>query len=88
MKNIHEFMNTTIDLHGYGAREAETIIGDFVDFWQIHKKETKQQLTVITGWGRHSPNNIPVLKPMFLDMMRKRGIRVYQRNKGCFIIEI
>ena len=81
-------MNTTIDLHGYGAREAKTKIDDFVDLWQNNRKETKQQLTVITGWGRHSPNNIPVLKPMFLKLMRKRGIGVYQRNKGCFIIEI
>ena len=81
-------MNFIIDLHGCRACEAKIKINDFVDYWLSKKTEEKQQLIVITGWGRHSPNNIPVLKPMFLEMMRKRGIKVEQVNKGCFKIEI
>lgn len=85
---MNRIMEKTIDLHGLNRHEANVKINTFIDYWLSNKSLIPRMLTIITGWGRHSPNNIPVIKPHFLQCMKERGIDVFQQNEGCFNIYI
>ena len=77
----------TVDLHGCSASKAEIVIKDTIQRCK-ESKEQKTRIVFITGRGNHSPNQIPVIKPMFLQMMQEQGIQVHSHNEGSFSVHV
>lgn len=79
-------MKMTVDLHGYSVAKAREVI--LKNILECRKSKQKKKLVIITGRGNHSPNNIPVIKPMFLQLMDDLGIPVFKHNEGCFQVSV
>lgn len=74
------------DLHGYSAKSAKAEIVLLIKQYESMKHRTR--LIFITGKGLHSPGMKPVIKPLFLDLMKQRGIQVHEINEGKFQISV
>ena len=79
-------MKKTVDLHGVSVVKAKEIILKSIS--ESKKSKQRKKLVVITGRGKHSPNNMPAIKPMFLKLMDELGIPVFTHNDGCFQVSV
>ncbi|KAB7499604.1 hypothetical protein Anas_07997 [Armadillidium nasatum] len=62
----------TIDLHGKKVSEARYLADKFLHH---QERQSLPAVQIITGRGLHSPDGIPVLKPVVRNMIRDRGLR-------------
>lgn len=72
-----------IELHGKTYDEAQELVISALDSAKINHI---RKILFITGRGRHSIDNIPVLKPMVLKICKKKGFNPsLSKNKGTII---
>lgn len=62
-----------IDLHQFSKEQAINILKK-----EIPKHPPGTKISFITGWGRHSPNNKPVLKPAFRRFCKRHKIHIIE----------
>ena len=79
-----------LDLHRYSESRA---IEKFEDFLEHHRQLKKHEyLFTITGYGKHSPNNEPVIKPAIFEYLQKNepSIKINylheDANEGCLAL--
>ena len=85
-KKQEETDGDELDLHGFRRSEA---IEEFKQFLRYHRELKKYEyLTIITGWGKNSPNNRPVIKPAIIKYLRtmEPHIKMYHENRGCLVL--
>lgn len=76
---FHQDGLETIDLHRKKVSEARYLTDKF-----LHHQENNSlpAIQIITGRGLHSPDGIPVLKPVVRSMIRERGLRYEEIANG------
>jgi len=57
--------------------EAENHVNDF-----LARKKNENAVIIITGRGKHSENNIPILKPFVEGMLKKRALKYKVISEG------
>ncbi|KAM0755540.1 hypothetical protein T439DRAFT_320233 [Meredithblackwellia eburnea MCA 4105] len=76
----------TIDLHGLALKEAKIVVLEGCNTWWSapHPRGTseRQPLRIITGVGRHSKGNNPVLLPNIRKMLVLAGWKLKDAEKG------
>ena len=75
-----------LDLHGYGTSEA---IEEFKQFLTFHRRLKKhKRLRIITGWGKHSPNLRPTIKPAIKKYLKEVEpcIKIGYSDRGSIVI--
>ncbi|ORY69417.1 hypothetical protein BCR35DRAFT_326384 [Leucosporidium creatinivorum] len=66
----------TIDLHGLTLHHAQTVVRESCNsWWAASSSPTPPPLRIITGLGRHSTNNNPVLLPAITKLLDREGWR-------------
>jgi len=77
-----------LDLHGVTVREALSIVGDELNAWWSRPiGDRKGSLTIITGAGRHSPNQVAILTPSVARYLTKEGWKAeVDRNRGVIVV--
>ena len=80
--------SNVLDLHRSTRLQA---IEAFEQFLRHHRQLNEhRRLRIITGWGKLSPNNIPVIKPAILEYLsiNEPRVKIDHRNKneGCIVI--
>ena len=63
----------SIDLHGLTVHEALTVTREHTNRW--YARPDRGPLQIITGVGRHSVNQVAVLRPAVAKMLEKEGWR-------------
>lgn len=79
---------TVLDVHHHDANGCRHAVNKFLAEMSAKKKTN---MRIITGWGKHSPNNVPVLKPRVQEMLaRWDGYVVTEpfRNTGVLVINV
>jgi len=71
----------TIDLHGLTISEAKVVVLETLE----NRDHTRLPLTVITGMGKHSRNQVGVLAPALLNMLREEGWRANTFEAGLIV---
>lgn len=75
-----------IDLHGVTVREALSIVGEELNSWWS-KPGKREPLTIITGAGRHSPNQVAILTPSVAKYLQREQWRAdVDRNRGVIVV--
>ena len=76
----------SINLHGHTKETALPLITRILNAASSLGAAT---VTFITGRGSHSANGVPVLRPLVLDLCRRRGVPArVGRNEGRVICQI
>ncbi|KZP01553.1 hypothetical protein CALVIDRAFT_532323 [Calocera viscosa TUFC12733] len=85
-KDLH-----TIDLHGLTLHEALHVVKEGVNAWYSSSGSgyaPNHSLTIITGLGKHSPNQQGVLGPAIFKALEKDGWRVTKRPAAVVVIGV
>ena len=81
-----------IDLHGKKLGESKTFLQQKLkeseEFVRENKNEVIILLLIITGRGKHSPGNKPVLKPNILKWLKDNNYNVIEEYSGAFKVLI
>ena len=81
-----------IDLHGKKLVESKTFLQQKLkeaeEFVRENKNEVIILLLIITGRGKHSPGNKPVLKPNILKWLKDNNYNVIEEYSGAFKVLI
>ena len=81
-----------IDLHGKKLVESKTFLQqklkDSEEFVRENKNEVIILLLIITGRGKHSPGNKPVLRPNILKWLKDNNYNVIEEYSGAFKVLI
>ena len=82
-KNKHR-----IDLHGFKLAESMIIVKNKLEEMQNIVKITKSEklLIIVTGRGKHSPGNKPVLRPNILRWLKRRNYNVIEKDPGALYV--
>lgn len=77
----------TIDLHGLVSKEARFIVEASLS---QAKKNGIGVFRFITGIGNHSTNNIPILRPLVLEICKKYNCYAYipEKNQGFVVCNV
>lgn len=79
-----------IDLHGVTVREALSIVGQELNNWWSRPTSVgsrKEAMTIITGAGRHSPNQVAILTPSVARYLQREGWRAeVDRTRGVITV--
>lgn len=82
----HRTKTTEIDLHGYTCQQASAIVNQALNDAKYNDLGT---IIFVTGYGRHSHNNIAVLKPLVKRLCKYHGYKVVNgSNPGSVICMI
>ncbi|GAA5998618.1 uncharacterized protein JCM10292_002827 [Rhodotorula paludigena] len=67
----------TVDLHGLTLAQALSIVDEAVNSWWTAARDTEYPvpLRIVTGVGRHSRNNTPILAPAVAKHLDREGWR-------------
>ncbi|CAO1633537.1 unnamed protein product [Parajaminaea phylloscopi] len=75
-----------IDLHGVTVREALSIVNEELNSWWS-KPGRRDPLTIITGAGRHSPNQVSILTPSVAKYLQREQWRAdVDRTRGVIVV--
>ena len=92
-KKVLEFIEKNknknrIDLHGFHLSESMFIIKNKLEEMEKIVKETKGKkfLIIVTGRGKHSPRNKPVLRPNILRYLKSRNYNVKEGDPGALYV--
>ena len=81
-----------IDLHGKKLGESKTFLQQKLkeseEFVRENKNEVIILLLIITGRGKHSPGNKPVLRPNILKWLKDNNYNVIEEYSGAFKVLI
>ena len=81
-----------IDLHGKKLVESKTFLQQKLKEAEEFVRENKNKviilLLIITGRGKHSPGNKPVLKPNILKWLKDNNYNVIEEYSGAFKVLI
>ena len=81
-----------IDLHGKKLVESKTFLQQKLkeaeEFVRENKNEVIILLLIITGRGKHSPGNKPVLRPNILKWLKDNNYNVIEEYSGAFKVLI
>lgn len=85
--SLNMYDNTQeIELHGKTYDEAQELVISALDSAKINHF---RKILFITGRGRHSIDNIPVLKPMVLKISKKKGFNLsLSKNKEQLLVAL
>lgn len=75
-----------MDLHGLTVKESERVVE--LRLTKVHSKIASGgfELTIITGAGHHSENNVAKIKPAIIDLLRSKGYRFHEDDTGGMIM--
>ena len=92
-KKVLEFIEKNknknrIDLHGFHLSESMFIVKNKLEEMEKIVKETKGKkfLIIVTGRGKHSPRNKPVLRPNILRYLKSRNYNVKEGDPGALYV--
>ena len=95
--NVWKFLakdkrNLKIDLHGKRLAESITFVQqkleELEEFVRKNKNKVMILLLIITGRGKHSPGNKPVLKPNILKWLKSKNYNVIEEYQGALKVLI
>ncbi|EGD78096.1 hypothetical protein PTSG_08975 [Salpingoeca rosetta] len=83
--NLRNEQQFELDLHELSLGMAQLMV---LHFLKQAAAASQRRVTIITGKGLNSPNNVPVLRPMVERMLEERGIEYYKnpRNTGKLVV--
>lgn len=75
----------SLDVHELHIDEAEQVVDEHI---KLCKEESMRQTFVVTGWGKHSKDGQPLLRPHIRKFVQALGYRavVDSGNKGRLIL--
>lgn len=80
----------TVDLHGVTVREALSIVSEELNKWWSLPSgggNRREALTIVTGAGRHSPNQVAILTPSVAKYLQREGWRAdVDRQRGVIVV--
>ncbi|CAO1614681.1 unnamed protein product [Sympodiomycopsis kandeliae] len=85
----HKSHSGVVDLHGVTVREALSIVQDELNQWWSLPSgaNTKRSLTIITGAGKHSPNQVAILTPSVAKYLQREGWKAdVDRSRGVITV--
>jgi len=76
-----------MDLHGLRVSEAERFVNERLDKVQDRlRNDSSFVLSIITGIGNHSTNNVAKIKPAIKDLLRNRGFHYQEDQTGGILL--
>lgn len=77
-----------VDLHGVTVREALSIVSAELNaWWGLPSRSRTSSLTIITGAGRHSPNQVAILTPSVAKWLARQGWRAeVDKSRGVIVV--
>lgn len=79
----------SIDLHGLTASQALTVTNESLNSWW-HNPSAPASLTIVTGAGKHSAGQAPVLLPIIRKLLEREGYdwkyEGDRHSRGSFIV--
>lgn len=79
-----------MDLHGLSVKDAEEAVNQRLDKVKakLERNDGQFVLSIITGFGHHSDNNVAKIKPAIMDLLTERGFR-YQLDdsQGTLLVD-
>ena len=92
-KKVLEFIEKNknknrIDLHGFHLSESMFIVKNKLEIMEkiVKKTKGKKFLIIVTGRGKHSPRNKPVLRPNILRYLKSRNYNVKEGDPGALYV--
>jgi DNA-nicking Smr family endonuclease len=79
-----------LDLHGFKFRDTRDLVDKFLNIHEIlmeAKQESSTQVTIITGWGKHSKSKA-LLKPFIQSYLLENNLDFVMLNEGCFRVSL
>ncbi|CAE6499724.1 unnamed protein product [Rhizoctonia solani] len=77
-----------IDLHGLTVNEALEVVKEGVNAWWSSAGSAStpnEPLQIITGRGRHSRGNVPVIAPAVTKLLERDGWRAHKREGTVYV---
>ncbi|KAG9099775.1 hypothetical protein FRC07_010496, partial [Ceratobasidium sp. 392] len=77
-----------IDLHGLTVNQSLEIVREGVNAWWSSAgagSTPSAPLQIITGQGRHSKGNVPVIAPAVMKLLEKEGWRAHKREGTVYV---
>ncbi|CAE6405443.1 unnamed protein product [Rhizoctonia solani] len=77
-----------IDLHGLTVNESLEVVKESVNTWWSSAGSAStpsESLQIITGQGRHSKGNVPVIAPAVMKMLERDGWRAQKREGIVYV---
>ncbi|KAG8768326.1 hypothetical protein FRC12_005646 [Ceratobasidium sp. 428] len=77
-----------IDLHGLTVNQSLEIVREGVNAWWSSAgagATPSSALQIITGQGRHSKGNVPVIAPAVMKLLEKEGWRAHKREGIVYV---
>ncbi|KAG8766712.1 hypothetical protein FRC12_006702 [Ceratobasidium sp. 428] len=77
-----------IDLHGLTVNQSLEIVREGVNAWWSSAgagATPSSPLQIITGQGRHSKGNVPVIAPAVMKLLEKEGWRAHKREGIVYV---
>ncbi|CAE7094325.1 unnamed protein product [Rhizoctonia solani] len=80
-----------IDLHGLTVNESLEIVKESVNTWWSSAgsaSSPSEPLQIITGQGRHSKGNVPVIAPAVMKLLERDGWKAHKRLGTVYVTGI
>ncbi|CAE6470896.1 hypothetical protein ACGC1H_003432 [Rhizoctonia solani] len=80
-----------IDLHGLTVNESLEVVKESVNTWWSSAGSAStpsEPLQIITGQGRHSRGNVPVIAPAVMKYLERDGWRAHKREGTVYVTGI
>ncbi|KAB5591215.1 Smr domain containing protein [Ceratobasidium theobromae] len=77
-----------IDLHGLTVHESLEVVKESVNTWWSSAGSSctpNEPLQIITGQGRHSKGNVPVIGPAVMKQLQRDGWRAHKREGTVYV---
>lgn len=73
------------NLHGFSRKEAKEYVTRALYYANVFGL---RKIQFITGWGKHSHDQVPILRPYVIELCQKLGCRAEKNAKNDGVVDV